>query len=152
MATQMTATEHSEGWITFAAILAGVAGVANGVWGLAAVLNTSALAQYSVLFTKLNAWGWAIMLFGIVQIIAAFMLVARSNAGRILAIVLAAVSILGWMMWLGALPFAGLAALVLDVLVIYGLSVTGPYFGTQETYETRPTSTAPTGGMPVGSH
>lgn len=144
----MAVQEHTEGWITFAAILAGVAGVVNFIWGLAAVMRGSAIAQYTVLFTNLTAWGWLSMLFGVLQIVAAFLLVARSNAGRILAITLASISLILWMMLLGVLPLAGLMALVLDVLVIYGLSVTAEYFGAGEaTYRH-----APTGGMPAGSH
>lgn len=145
----MGVQEHSEGWITFAAILAGVAGVVNVIWGLAAVVRAGAVAQYTVLFTNISVWGWLSMLFGAAQIVAAFLLVARSNGGRILAISLASISLVLWMLLLGALPLAGLMALVLDVLVIYGLSVTAEYFKTGEAYERGP---APTGGMPAGSH
>jgi hypothetical protein len=59
------------------------------------------------------------------------------------------VSIIGLMMWMGAFPFAGLAALTLDVLVIYGLSVTGEYFGV---HAMTPEAGRPAGGMPAGTH
>jgi hypothetical protein len=147
----MATYEHSEGWITFAAILAGVAGVVNGVVGLGAIANAHALTQYGILFTNLNAWGWLTLLFGVLQIVAAFLLMARSNAGRILAMVLASISLVLWVMLIGALPLAGLIAVALDILVIYGLSVTSEYFQTSGAYNRHPSGTAPSGGMPAGS-
>lgn len=138
-----------EGWITFAAILAGLAGVANLLFGLGGVFRASVFPTNSVLFSTLTYWGWGMIIFGILEILAAVLLVGRSNGGRILAIVLASVSIVGWMLWLGAFPFAGLTALVLDVLVIYGLSVTKEYFAVSTAAET---TVRPSGGMPAGSH
>lgn len=143
---------HSEGWISFAAILAALAGIANILWGLAAVLSAAAFPSGGILFTSVMTWGWVLLAFGVLQIVASLALISRSNAGRILAIVLASVSIVAWMTWLGALPFAGVAALVLDVLVIYGLSVTAEYFEKAGAHETQTAGPAPTGGMPAGSH
>jgi hypothetical protein len=143
----MAEKTHSEGWISFAAVLMGLAGVANTVFGLAAAIGSAGFPTGGVLFTTLATWGWAMLLFGVLQIGASFLLAGRSNAGRILAIVLASVSIVGWMTWLGALPFAGVAALVLDVLVIYGLSVTAEQFETSRAHQTSPT--VPTGGVPA---
>lgn len=142
---------HSEGWISFAAILAALAGIANALWGFAAIVGSTAFPSGGILFTTYMTWGWLLLAFGVLQIIACFALIMRSNAGRILAIVLASVSIVAWMTWLGALPFAGVAALVLDILVIYGLSITAEYFEKAGATE-RTTGAAPTGGMTAGSH
>jgi hypothetical protein len=60
--------------------------------------------------------------------VTAALLVRRSALGRIAGIIVASVSILMWSLWLGAYTTSALIALVLDVLVIYGLSVTGEHF------------------------
>ena len=124
----MADEKHGEGWIAFAIVMALMAGCANGIFGLTAVFSKEAFKEGSLAYVTLQQWGWVLMLFGVLQIVAAIMLAGRKNSGRIFAIVLAALSFLGWMFWVGSLPLAGLTVIVIDILIIYGLSVTKEYF------------------------
>ena len=124
----MAEKTHSEGWITFATILAALAGITNLLFGISMMLSANAFPNAGVLFTTLSLWGLGMVVLGALEIVAALWLIARKNAGRIFAIVIASISLVGWMMWRGVFPFAALSALVLDILVIYGLSVTREYF------------------------
>ena len=124
----MAERTHSEGWIAFAAIMAGLAGAANGIIGLLAMFNRGPFSSGTMAGLNLYGWGWIMLTFGMFQIAAAILLVRRSQVGRIGALVLASISILFWMLWIGGYPIAAVAAISFDVLVIYGLSVTGDYF------------------------
>ena len=124
----MTEAKHSEGWIAFATVVAAIAGVANIVFGGSALLAKEVFPDKTLVYVDLQTWGWVLVVFGILQVVAAFMLVARKNSGRIFTIIIAAISLIGWAAWVGQLPMAGFIALVLDILVIYGLSVTREYF------------------------
>ena len=120
--------KHAEGWIAFATILAATAGVANALFGMSWLFAKETFPQGGVIYVTAQEWGWILVIFGALQVIAAFMLIARKNYGRIFTIIIAAISLLAWTGWAGQLPFAGAMALVFDVLVIYGLSVTRQYF------------------------
>lgn len=124
----MAEKTHSEGWITFAAIMAGLAGAANAITGFLAMFNLGRFSAANVAALNLYGWGLMVLIFGALQIAAAVLLTRRSSVGRIGALILASISILLWMLWLGGYPVAAVAAISFDVLVIYGLSVTGEYF------------------------
>lgn len=124
----MTNGEQNESWIAFAIVMAMMAGSVNVIFGITALITKAGLPESSVAHLTLQQWGWALLIFGVIQFVLAMVLAARKNWGRILAIVLAAVSFIVWVPWVGALPLAGIAALVFDVLIIYGLSVTRESF------------------------
>lgn len=119
---------HSEGWVTFAAILSAVAGAANLMFGLAAMFGWGKFGSQALIFASMYAFGLTLACWGAAQLITSWFLVRRSALGRIAGIIIAAVSLFMWTMWIGAYTHAALLALVLDVLVIFGLSVTKEYF------------------------
>ena len=124
----MAERAHSEGWITFAAIMAGIAGAVNSIFGFAAMFKLGRFSDPALMFASLYAFGLLLLVTGIVQLVTSLLLVRRNNLGRIAAIIIASVSILMWSLWLGSYTTSALIALLLDVLVIYGLSVTGEHF------------------------
>ncbi|MFN8105710.1 MAG: hypothetical protein U0U69_14735 [Acidimicrobiia bacterium] len=115
---------HS-GWVTFAGVVFAIAGCGNLIWGLGALAKKSYLPENGLLFSTLGTWGWIAILWGIVVILGAVLLLARAPSGPALGIVLAAVSAVFWLFVLPVLPMFALAALILDVLVIYGLVAHG---------------------------
>ncbi len=124
----MAERTHSEGWITFAAIIAGIAGAVNSVFGLALMFRLGRFGSPELITVGLYGFGLTLLAFGVAEIVAAVLLTRRNVLGRIAAIILASVSILMWSLWLSAYPMAGLIAVVLDVLVIFSLSITGEHF------------------------
>jgi len=124
----MAEGKHGEGWVAFAIVLAMMAGSVNAIFGITALLSKEAFASESLAHVTLQQVGWVLLIFGVLQFVVAFALAGRKNWGRILAIALAAISVIAWMLWVGALPLAGITAIVLDILIIYGLSVTKEYF------------------------
>ena len=117
----------SEGWITFTALILGVEGVVNAIVGVLAMYN---LGPFGGERAAVNTYGWGIMLlfFGVASIVAALLISRRSNIGRMGGILLAAASLIMWSLWLGAYTTAALIAVVLDILVLFGLSVSKERF------------------------
>ena len=112
------------GWVTFAGIVALVAGGYNALGGLAALSDDDTLnAQATeVLFgIDLTGWGWFWLLVGIVQIVAGVLVLQRNELGRWLAMVIAAVSALITVFFIVVFPLWAIAVLALDTLVLYAL-------------------------------
>ena len=112
-------------WVTFAGIIALVAGGYNALGGLASLSNDDTLnAQATeVLFgIDLTGWGWFWLLVGIVQIVAGVLVLQRNELGRWLAMVIAAVSALITVFFIVVFPLWAIAVLALDAVVLYALT------------------------------
>ncbi len=118
---------HSEGWVNFALIMTMLLGIANAIIGGLALGKDQASTVGPVL-VDLQQWGWMLLIFGLLQVGAAILLFARKNYGRIFAMLITALAVVGWLLRLGEFPLGAVAGVVLGVLVIYGLWVTGDYF------------------------
>ena len=113
------------GWVTFAGIVALVAGGYNALGGLAALSDDDTLnAQATeVLFgIDLTWWGWFWLLVGIVQILAGVLVLQRNEWGRWLAMVIAAISALITVFFIVVFPLWAIAVLALDTVVLYALA------------------------------
>jgi hypothetical protein len=119
---------HSEGWITFSAMMAGIAGGVNSIFGIALMYRLGPFSSPDLILINLYGFGVMLLSFGIAEIVMAVLLVRRNAIGRYGAMILSAASILMWSLWLGAYTTAALITIGLDILVIFGLSVTGDYF------------------------
>lgn len=120
-----TTKASSSGWVTFAAVLFAVAGAGNIIWGLGALGKQSAFAEGGLIYGSLQMWGWIALIWGIVVLLGAVLLFTRFASGPPLGIVLAGISAVFWFFVLPVVPIFALAAIIVDVLVIYGLSVHG---------------------------
>jgi hypothetical protein len=119
-------TGHSKGygWMVFAGIILSVAGVLNVIYGIAAISNSKFFIQDThYVFSDLKTWGWITLIFGVLQLIAAFSLWSGNAFGRIFAIAAASVSAIVALLSLPAYPFLSLAIFALDIMVIYGCAV-----------------------------
>src|SRR3954468_179124 len=111
------------GWVTFAAVLLGLAGVWNTIDSILAISSSRVYTESSgVVFGNLNTWGWIVLLLGIVQLIAAGALFAGSEFARWFGIGVAGVNAIGQLMFVPVYPWWAIAMFTLDVLIIYGLA------------------------------
>lgn len=120
--------KRGTGIITFAAVILSLAGFFNGIHGLAAIFKKEYFVESSLLYEDLQLWGWVWLILGVLQISAAYMLFGRASGGRILAIILAAVSAVIAFATLGAHPTGSILVIAMDVLVIWGLTVRADMF------------------------
>jgi hypothetical protein len=113
------------GWVTFAGIVFFVAAFANLFWGLAALDGKSYLDVNGLLYSTLNTWGWVAIGWSAVVAIGAILLLTRMRSGPIVGLVLASVSCIFWLFALPVMPLFAMTAILIDVVVIYGLAAHG---------------------------
>jgi hypothetical protein len=114
--------DYLSGWWAFAGTMMLIVGGFNLIHGIAALARNDYFNENGLLYTNLTFWGWWILLIGVAQIITAFLIYMRSQAGAVIGIFIAAVSAFFAFFAIGAYPWWALTILVVDGLVIYGLT------------------------------
>jgi hypothetical protein len=112
------------GWVTFAGVMALLAGGYNGLSGIAALADDDTLAAQAeeVLYgIDLTAWGWFWLIVGVVQLITGVLILQRNAWGFWLGVTFAGLSALLTVIVMFVFPLWALAVLVIDFLVLYGL-------------------------------
>lgn len=118
---------RGEGWVLFAGVMILVAGILNVIHGIGAIDDSAFFVQESsyLLFTSLSAWGWIILIIGVIQVLAAFGIWQGELWGRVVGIVSAGLSAIAILLFVNAYPFAAFMVFIIDLLVIYGLAAYG---------------------------
>jgi hypothetical protein len=112
------------GWLTFAAIMLGLAGTWNLIDGLLAVGRSHVYGvNATYVFSDLRTWGWIVTILGVLQLIAAFAIFAGSEFARWFGILAAGVNAIGQLAFMTVYPFWALTMFTVDLLIIYGLAV-----------------------------
>jgi len=110
------------GWITFAALMLGLAGTFNVIDGIVALSKSSVFTTNATyVFSNLHTWGWIVLILGVLQLAAAFSLWGGSELARWFGIIAASLNAIGQLLFIPAVPFWSLAMFSIDVLIIYGL-------------------------------
>ena len=117
--------EELSGWRAFSGIAFYLVGGFNIVGGLAALFKEEvfSVAKEGLLVADYTAWGWFLLVVGLVQLVVGVGIFKGRGWGRILGIGLAALSAMLHIAFLVAFPAFGLITIALAVLVIYGLIV-----------------------------
>ena len=110
------------GWTTFAAIWLVIAGSFNIVEGITMIHKGNFLAN-EFLFSSQDKWGWILLIFGIVQLAAGFMVFSGNPNGNVLGVGAASFALFLWFFFLFSSPSGALIALIINGLVIYGLVI-----------------------------
>ena len=122
-----TEYRHGDGWLLFAGVMLMFAGILNFIWGIAAIDDSAFFTDEGryVLLDDLNAWGWFLVISGVLQVAAAFSVWNRGTYGQVFGIFSASVNALILLFTVNAFPFAAFMLFLVDVLIIYGLAVYG---------------------------
>jgi hypothetical protein len=113
------------GWLFFAATVLGLAGLMRLVDSLWAFRYHGALPdglQNAIFGDNLKNYGWVWLGVGIVYILASVLIVARSQIGRWVGLVAAAVGALTAMSWMPYYPIWSLTYVAVAVMVLYALT------------------------------
>ena len=114
------------GWWVFAGVLLLVAGVLNIIYGIAAIGDSKFFTEHGqYIISSLHAWGWIILILGVLELVAAFSLFSGGEFGRWFGIFIASLNAIGALMTIPNNPFWSLAVFSLAVIIIYKL-VEGP--------------------------
>ena len=140
----MAERTSGRGWYDFAGAMFGIAGAFNSIQGLSAVLKKEYFAGGTLVYDNLQFWGWTWLVIGVLQVIAALMLL--TGQGRVLGIILAALSAVISFTSIGAYPLWSILVIALDILIIHGLTVRAG--DAQERSSIVPPGAPPTGAVP----
>ncbi len=116
------------GWAMFAGVLFMVAGFWNLFAGWAALVRKEYFSEASLLYHDLLVVGWVWLGIGVIQVLASYLIFARRPSGRVLGVVLAALSMLVWFFTIGAYPMWAMMIVAIDALIIYGLTAHSEVF------------------------
>ena len=116
------------GWIVFASFMMFMLGTFQVVQGLVAIFDDgyyAVTAKGLLLNVDYTAWGWVHLLLGLLIVAAGAGLLAGNMAARILAVALAGLSAILNLAFIEAKPIWSIIVIVLDVVVIYSVTVHG---------------------------
>ena len=127
----MESVRIRSGWVTFAAIIAGVLGVFNILSGIAAIAEDDQTeALHEVLFgVNITAWGWFWLILGVLQVITAWLIYQRSVVGQTLGLIWAFVIASLSVFMIFVAPIWALVVMALSVTVIWALTAFPEDFG-----------------------
>ena len=114
------------GWIGFAGILLLVVGSIDFFQGLVALFEDEYFVVTSAGFLvfDLTAWGWIMLIWGVLLVFAGLGLLAGQSWARWFSIVVVSLNVLAQLGFLGnsQYPLWALTALALNVVVLYALT------------------------------
>jgi hypothetical protein len=116
------------GWVLFAGIVLFTAGLFNIIEGLIALFKDNYYVVHPsglVLHVNYTAWGWTLLIFGLVMAVAGYGVATGQMWARVVGIIVAAVNALVNLGFLGAYPIWITITIALNVIVIYALIVHG---------------------------
>ena len=118
-------TDDWSGWISFAGIMMILLGGFQLIEGLVALFSPTYYlvgAEGLVVAASYGTWGWVHLLLGILILAAGFGVMAGQVWARVVGIVLAVLSALVNMAFIGAYPMWSIIVIAVDVAVIYALA------------------------------
>jgi hypothetical protein len=120
-----TMRKAGTGWVVFSGImliLLGFGGILDGIWALD---NDDKAVDTFLFENDIGTWGVIYLVGGIIVALAGFAVMARAQWARYLGIFVAAVYVIVRLPWIFSYPEQTLLAVILGVLVLYGLSMYG---------------------------
>ncbi|MGE0028183.1 MAG: hypothetical protein AB7O78_15010 [Thermoleophilia bacterium] len=126
MATDVQRPAAWTGWVVFAAAVMLTMGALDIVQGLVALNKSSTYlipSQDLLVTTDYTTWGWSLIAWGVVVILAGLALFAGQAWGRWFAIVAVIVNAIGQIAWFPTYPLWSLLAIGLGVAVLLALTV-----------------------------
>ena len=116
-------TEPS-GWAVFAGFVLLIVGSLDALWGLAAILEDKnvIVGGNGVIISNATTWGWVYLILGSLVALTGVGLFARSDAARWAAVFFVSLNAIAQIVWFPAAPLWAFLIIILDVMIIYGLT------------------------------
>jgi len=116
------------GWVVFSGILMIMLGMFHALMGVVALFRDDyylVARNGLVLSLDYTTWGWVHLVMGIVAVAGGFGVLVGQMWARVFGIVLALISAVTNIVFIAAYPFWSTIVIVLDIFIIYALSVHG---------------------------
>lgn len=114
-------TVRTNGWIAFASVMTGAAGGLNIIDGVVALYRASYFKNTMVI-GNLRYWAFAFIIFGIIQVVAAFAIYSGRSWGRWFALVTVALNAFAQLLAIDSYPFYAIAVIAYDIAIFYALA------------------------------
>ncbi len=113
------------GWAIFAGVVLLVVGSLDALYGLAGVLNNQVVivGGHGVILADITTWGWVHLILGSIMALTGLGLLAGMSGARWAAVFFVAVNAVAQIVWFPAAPLWALLIILLDVTIIYQLTV-----------------------------
>jgi hypothetical protein len=136
------------GWITFTAVIMSMLGGFHIIEGVVGLIRPALVVvdQDQLVVVDLTRWAAITLGFGVVMLLAGLGLLAGSEVARWAAVAVVTLNAIGQMFVFGAYPVWAILAIVLDVVVLYALTVRWPESGARHAY---PADVGTDAGSPV---
>src|SRR3954447_19148644 len=119
------ASGRGEGWLFFAGFVLGLAGlmrIMDAIWAFRYNGTLPDKLQDGTFGDSLTTYGWIWLLVGLILILASFLVLSRSQLGRWVGLVAAAIGAVSAMAWMPYYPVWALTYVIMAALVFYGLA------------------------------
>ena len=115
------------GWIWFAAVVIIMIGAFNVIDGFVALLKDQVYVETKrgLVVFDFTAWGWILLIIGVIQLVTGFALLSGKLWARVIAIIMATISAIAQITFITAYPFWSITVIILDVVVLWALIVHG---------------------------
>ena len=116
---------QQSGWIAFAGVMMVILGSLDVLWGLAAIVNSEVVVVggHGALIFDITAWGWFQLILGIVIGLTGLGLLSGNEVARVLGVLFLAINTVMQIVWFPAAPLWSFLMIILDVVIIYQLTV-----------------------------
>ena len=145
MNSELTGSERAK----LAGVLLGIGGVLNIIYGIAGIGRAKVfVTNPHYLFGGLKSWGWAALILGVLELLAAMSLFRGGEYGRWFGIVIGSLAAIEALLQLPSYPLWSVAIFALSLWIVHGL--TKP-IGPDETWQARPSGAPKLASTPSGS-
>jgi hypothetical protein len=120
--TDRGTTIGGTGWSMFAGVFLAIAGLFNAIDGLVALLQKEYFDEAALVYENLQVFGWAFLIIGAIQLVAGWLVIDRSSAGRWVGLFIAVISMMVSFLAVGAYPWWALITIFVNGVVIMGLT------------------------------
>ncbi len=113
------------GWVVFAGFMLLVIGAFDIIQGIVALLKREVYVVGDnglIITNSFNAWGWGLLIWGIILLLAGLSLFAGGGFGRWFAIIVVVINLIGQFAWFPAYPLWSLIVILLSVAVLWALT------------------------------
>lgn len=113
------------GWVVFAGFMLLVIGAFDIIQGIVALVKREVYVVGDsglIITNSFNAWGWGLLIWGIILLLAGLSLFAGGGFGRWFAIIVVVINLIGQFAWFPAYPLWSLIVILLSVAVLWALT------------------------------
>jgi hypothetical protein len=120
--------QRGDGWIVFAALVLGIAGIMrifDAIWAFRYHGQLPSGIESAIFGSSLATYGWVYLIVGAILILSAFGVMSGSQFSRWIGIIAGAIMAISAIWWMPIYPIWSIAYIFVGIFVIYGLVIYG---------------------------